>query len=138
MQAHMRGAACMRQVIGACTHWWLGMHACSRTRLAGAGGQHECCGAGSDPAVSTHACMQCCPTQFLPQHATACLLSTMFFCTFIALHTIPSSRRSYIKSCLGGPTPADYETLLAEKEAVKAELDEARRVIAVLQAKVCS
>jgi hypothetical protein len=43
---------------------------------------------------------------------------------------------SYIKACLGGPTPAEYETLAAERESLKRELEEARKTIADLQAKV--
>ena len=43
---------------------------------------------------------------------------------------------SYIKTCLGGPTPAEHEAVLAENEALKAELADARAEVAALQAKV--
>ena len=45
----------------------------------------------------------------------------------------PRSRRSYIKSCLGGPTPAEYDAVVAENEALKTELADARATIADLQ-----
>lgn len=44
--------------------------------------------------------------------------------------------RSYIKTCLGGPTPAEYEALLAERELLKKELSAARQQIEELQ-QVC-
>lgn len=43
---------------------------------------------------------------------------------------------SYVKACLGGPTPAEYDALLAERESLKRELEDARQQIADLQAKV--
>lgn len=43
---------------------------------------------------------------------------------------------SYIKACLGGPTPAEYEAVVAERDALRAELEDARREAADLAAKV--
>lgn len=43
---------------------------------------------------------------------------------------------SYMKVCLGGPTPADYEALIAERELLKRELSDARQQIDELQGKV--
>jgi hypothetical protein len=45
---------------------------------------------------------------------------------------------SYVKACLGGPTPAEYDALVAERESLKKELEDARQQIAELQAKVSS
>jgi len=42
-----------------------------------------------------------------------------------------------VKACLGGPTPAEFDALLAERELLKKELDDARAQIAELQVKVC-
>jgi hypothetical protein len=42
---------------------------------------------------------------------------------------------SYVKACLGGPTPAEYDALIAERESLKKELEDARQQIAELQAK---
>ncbi len=39
-------------------------------------------------------------------------------------------RRSYIKGCLGGPTPAEFEALQAERDTLKRELEEARAQLA--------
>lgn len=44
---------------------------------------------------------------------------------------------SYMKQCMGGPTPAEYEALLAERELLKKELSDARMQIEELQLKVC-
>lgn len=41
-----------------------------------------------------------------------------------------------MKVCLGGPTPADYEALLAEREMLKRELSDARQQIEELQQRV--
>ncbi len=43
---------------------------------------------------------------------------------------------SYIKASLGGPTPAEYETLRAERDALASDLALAQQTIAELQAKV--
>jgi hypothetical protein len=43
---------------------------------------------------------------------------------------------SFIKASLGGPTPAEYETLRAERDALASELTIAKQTIAELQAKV--
>ncbi|KAF6263168.1 hypothetical protein COO60DRAFT_511621 [Scenedesmus sp. NREL 46B-D3] len=48
----------------------------------------------------------------------------------------PKSAIDYVKACLGGPTPADYDALIAERESLKKELEDARQQIAELQAKV--
>ena len=48
-----------------------------------------------------------------------------------------SACHSYIKTCLGGPTPAEYEALLAERELLKKELSDARQRIEELQQQVC-
>lgn len=39
---------------------------------------------------------------------------------------------------MGGPTPAEYDALIAERESLKKELEDARQQIAELQAKVSS
>lgn len=44
--------------------------------------------------------------------------------------------RSYIKAALGSPTPADYESVVAEKEGLQKQLEEANAQIAELQARV--
>jgi len=41
-----------------------------------------------------------------------------------------------MKTCLGGPTPAEHEALLAERELLKRELSDARQQIEELQLKV--
>lgn len=43
---------------------------------------------------------------------------------------------SYVKGCLGGPTPDEYKALATEREALRRELEEAQQTIAQLQAKV--
>ncbi|WIA08318.1 hypothetical protein OEZ86_010926 [Tetradesmus obliquus] len=48
----------------------------------------------------------------------------------------PKSAIDYVKACLGGPTPAEYDALIAERESLKKELEDARQQIAELQAKV--
>lgn len=48
----------------------------------------------------------------------------------------PPRPPSYIKACLGGPTPAEHEAVLAENEALKGELAGARAELAALQSKV--
>lgn len=47
-----------------------------------------------------------------------------------------SNAHSYVKVCLGGPTPADYEALLAERELLKKELSDARQQLEELRLKV--
>lgn len=43
---------------------------------------------------------------------------------------------SYIKQCLGSPTPADYEAVVAERDGLQKQLEEANQMIAELQSKV--
>lgn len=47
-----------------------------------------------------------------------------------------STAHSYVKVCLGGPTPADFEALLAERELLKKELSDARQQLEELRLKV--
>lgn len=48
----------------------------------------------------------------------------------------PKQGVDYIKACLGGPTPDEYEALLAEREALQRELADARQQLADLEARV--
>ncbi|GBF88360.1 hypothetical protein Rsub_01072 [Raphidocelis subcapitata] len=60
-------------------------------------------------------------------------------CVLVSLYEEPDKPRQavdYVKSCLGGPTPAEYEAVAAERDALKADLEEAQRAVAQLQAKV--
>lgn len=40
---------------------------------------------------------------------------------------------SYMKVCLGGPTPAEHEALVAERDLLKKELSDARQQIEELK-----
>ncbi len=44
--------------------------------------------------------------------------------------------RRYIKASLGGPTPAEYEAVVAERDGLKRQLQEAQAKIAELEVKV--
>ena len=59
-------------------------------------------------------------------------------CTPMQLFTgsISLGLRSYVKAMLGGPTPAEYETLKAERDALASELLAAKQAISELQTKV--
>lgn len=52
------------------------------------------------------------------------------------IHTSLLPSCSYMKVCLGGPTPADYEALLAEREMLKRELSDARQQLEELRQQV--
>lgn len=43
----------------------------------------------------------------------------------------------YIKGLLGGPTPAEYETLKQEKEDLQQQLDACKKKVEELQSQVC-
>ena len=42
----------------------------------------------------------------------------------------------YLKNSLGGPTKAEFDNLLAEKESIQTQLDDAKATIEKLQAEV--
>jgi hypothetical protein len=48
----------------------------------------------------------------------------------------PKQAIEYVKACLGGPTTAEHEALLAERELLRRELADAQQQIAALQAQV--
>lgn len=43
---------------------------------------------------------------------------------------------SYIKQCLGSPTPGDYEAVVAERDGLQRQLEEANQMVAELQSRV--
>jgi hypothetical protein len=43
---------------------------------------------------------------------------------------------SYIKQCLGSPTPAEHEAVVAERDGLQKQLEEANQLIAELQARI--
>lgn len=48
----------------------------------------------------------------------------------------PPPLDSYIKQCLGSPTPAEYEAVVAERDGLQKQLEEANQLIAELQSRV--
>lgn len=66
----------------------------------------------------------------------ALLLVSTSLQTAIAYLLIRFLACSYIKQCLGSPTPADFEAVLAERDGLQKQLEEANQLIAELTAKV--
>ncbi|KAG2436361.1 hypothetical protein HXX76_006668 [Chlamydomonas incerta] len=50
----------------------------------------------------------------------------------------PKTALDYIKQCLGSPTPAEYEAVVAERDGLQKQLEEANQLIAELQSRVQS
>lgn len=48
----------------------------------------------------------------------------------------PKAAIDYIKGVLGSPTPAEYDSLLQQKEALEKQLEEHKSIIAQLEAKI--
>ncbi|KAG2454546.1 hypothetical protein HYH02_000391 [Chlamydomonas schloesseri] len=48
----------------------------------------------------------------------------------------PKTALDYIKQCLGSPTPAEYEAVVAERDGLQKQLEEANQLIAELQSRV--
>ena len=53
-----------------------------------------------------------------------------------AANSLSASSSSYIKGLLGGPTPAEYDTLRQEKDDLKQQLEATKKQLEELQAKV--
>ena len=96
----------------------------------------------------------------------ACLFCVLFCCSLLPCRRLPAARtsiqllctstrawsrtrlnpsylqpdgsphRSYIKQCLGSPTPAEHEAVVAERDGLQKQLEEANQLIAELQARI--
>eukprot|EP00798_Chlamydomonas_sp_ICE-L_P024963 gene24963-10621_t len=47
----------------------------------------------------------------------------------------PKQAQDYIKAALGAPTPAEYEAVVAERDSLKRQLEEAQLKISEMEAK---
>lgn len=48
----------------------------------------------------------------------------------------PKQALDYMKEALGGPTPADYEAVVAERDSLKRQLEEAQLRLSELEGKM--